>query len=329
MLEFLFYYGLFLAKGLTVLTFLMIIIGFITFSIGKSRTINEGVLTVKSLNLHYEELGHIVENASLDKPAKKKKLKEAKKKKKKPVTKEKVFLIDFDGDIKASETEGLSEKISAAIKAYQVGDEVLIRLTSPGGLVPNYGLAAQQLIRFRSSEIPLTICVDKVAASGGYLMACVANKLVSAPLSVIGSIGVVAQVPNFHRLLKENKVDIETHTAGQHKRTLTMFGRNTDEGREKFKQDIQQTHRLFQEAIQEYRPNLDLEKVSTGEFWYGKDALSLGLVDELGNSDDILMKLCESKEVLLLKYEKKQSLKDKVTMGIRAVISEFYEMKQY
>ena len=108
-----------------------------------------------------------------------------------------------------------------------------------------YGLAASQMQRIRDKKLKLTVCVDKVAASGGYMMAVVADKIIAAPFAVLGSIGVLAQVPNFHRLLKKHDVDFEMLTAGKYKRTLTMFGENTDKGREKFQEDIEDTHVLF------------------------------------------------------------------------------------
>jgi serine protease SohB len=179
----------------------------------------------------------------------------------------------------------------------QPQDEVVVCIESPGGMVHSYGLAASQMMRIRSKGIPLTAVVDRVAASGGYLMAAVANKIVAAPFAVIGSIGVVAQVPNVHRLLKKNDVDVEVLTAGKYKRTLTLLGENTDEGREKFRQELEDVHALFQDFVVENRPGLDIEAVATGEAWYGTRALALHLVDELAASDEYLIQRCQKRDV--------------------------------
>ncbi|WP_038341662.1 protease SohB, partial [Acinetobacter baumannii] len=199
---------------------------------------------------------------------------------------QKIFVLDFKGDIQASAVENLREEITLILATAKAGrDRVVVRLESPGGMVHGYGLAAAQLVRLRDAGFHLTICVDKVAASGGYMMACIANEIISAPFAVVGSIGVVAQVPNFNRLLKEHNVDFELYTAGQYKRTVTMFGENTPEGKAKFEEELQQTHVLFKHFVEKYRPQLNVDKVATGEHWYGQDALDLNLVDKLSVHD--------------------------------------------
>ncbi|EGT4320253.1 protease SohB, partial [Cronobacter sakazakii] len=187
------------------------------------------------------------------------------------------------------------------------------RLESPGGVVHGYGLAASQLQRLRERQIPLTIAVDKVAASGGYMMACVANNIVAAPFAIIGSIGVVAQIPNFNRLLKRNDIDIELHTAGQYKRTLTLLGENTEEGREKFREDLNETHHLFKEFVHSMRPSLDIDAVATGEHWYGVQAKEKGLVDEISTSDDLIIARMAEREVVSLRYMQRKRLMDRFT----------------
>jgi len=183
-------------------------------------------------------------------------------------------------------------------------------------MVHGYGLAAAQLVRLRDAGFHLTICVDKVAASGGYMMACIANEIISAPFAVVGSIGVVAQVPNFNRLLKEHNVDFELYTAGQYKRTVTMFGENTPEGKAKFEEELQQTHILFKHFVVKYRPQLNVDKVATGEHWYGQDALDLNLVDKLQTSDEYLLALLPQHDVYVINTRKKATLGEK--LGLQA-----------
>ena len=216
--------------------------------------------------------------------------------------KRRLFVIDFHGDLMATEVGALREVISALLMTATAGDEVLVRLDNAGGAVHEHGLAASQLLRLRTAGIPLTIAVDKVAASGGYLMACVANRIIAAPFAVVGSIGVLAEMPNFHRLLQQKGVDFELHTAGEHKRTLTLFGENTDEGRAKLREQLEETHGQFKSFIATYRPDLDLSQVATGEYWHGEQAFRLGLVDAVQTSDDYLLAAREEADLYKLRY---------------------------
>ncbi|NQD38758.1 protease SohB [Permianibacter sp. IMCC34836] len=231
--------------------------------------------------------------------------------------KPRVFVLNFLGDMEASSVHCLREEITAVLSVAEkdAQDEVILRLESPGGLVHSYGHAASQLQRIRDAGLPLTAVVDEVAASGGYMMACVADKIVAAPFAVIGSIGVVAELPNFNRLLKRFDIDYEQHTAGQFKRTLTMFGENSDEGRRKFQEELEDTHKLFKAYVGEHRSQVDLEKVATGEHWYGSQALELGLVDELQTSDALLQELYPTHDVYEVNYEFRKTLADRLSLA--------------
>lgn len=230
---------------------------------------------------------------------------------------QKIYVLDFKGDMAASAVENLREEITLILSTAKAGrDRVVVRLESPGGMVHGYGLAAAQLVRLRDAGFHLTICVDKVAASGGYMMACIGNEIISAPFAVLGSIGVVAQVPNFNRLLKQHNVDFELYTAGQYKRTVTMFGENTEEGKAKFEEELQQTHVLFKHFVEKYRPQLNVEKVATGEHWYGQDSLDLNLVDKLQTSDEYLLNLLTLHDVYLIQTRRKPTLGEK--LGLQA-----------
>ncbi len=226
-----------------------------------------------------------------------------------------VFVLDFDGDIKASAVKHLREEISTLISTANKGDEVIVRLESGGGMVHSYGLAAAQLVRLKDAGLKLTVCVDKIAASGGYMMACVADTIIAAPFAVIGSIGVVSQLPNFHKWLKKNDVDYEMFTAGDYKRTVTVFGENDDEDRAKYQQELEQTHDLFKHFVNTYRPRLDLNKVANGEHWYGEDALKLKLVDKLQTSDSYILQLMEDNEVYALHSRQKPTLAEKLGLS--------------
>lgn len=229
--------------------------------------------------------------------------------------KNKLFVLSFDGDVQATETEQLIRTIDAGLLIARPGDEFVCCLESPGGLVHAYGLASSQLRRIRDAGFPLTVCIDKVAASGGYMMACVADKIIAAPFSIIGSIGVVAQIPNFNKVLKKHDVDIELHTAGEYKRTLTLFGENTDSAREKFREDLEDTHVLFKEFVSTNRPVVDISSVATGEHWYGEQAIGLKLVDEISTSQTYLMKAVKTFDVYTLDYELKVPLVERLGLS--------------
>jgi len=239
-------------------------------------------------------------------------------------TNQKIYVLDFKGDMAASAVESLREEITLILSTAKAGrDRVIVRLESPGGMVHGYGLAAAQLVRLREAGFHVTICVDKVAASGGYMMACIANEVISAPFAIVGSIGVVAQVPNFNRLLKENKIDFELYTAGQYKRTVTMFGENTEEGKAKFEEELQQTHALFKHFVEKYRPQLNVEKVATGEHFYRQDALDLNLVDKLQTSDEYLLGLLPQHDVYLIQTRKKPTLGEKLGLQAAQIADSF------
>lgn len=319
-------YGLFLAKIVTVVLAIGAIALLIVGLTHKKR--QRGELRITNLSEQYKEMQEEVSVALLDdrqqklwhKAQKKKHKLEAKAAKARekqgddaPLTKPRVWVLDFKGSMDAGEVNGLREEVTAVLAAVKSDDQVVLRLESPGGVVHGYGLAASQLQRLRDNKIPLTVAVDKVAASGGYMMACVADKIVAAPFSIVGSIGVVAQIPNFNRFLKSKDIDIELHTAGQYKRTLTLLGENTEEGREKFRESLNDTHSLFKDFVKQMRPSLDIEQVATGEHWYGVQALEKGLVDSVGTSDDLILSLMEGREVISLRYTQRKKLLDRLT----------------
>jgi len=239
----------------------------------------------------------------------------SKNKKKNADKKPQVFVLDFDGDIKATAVKHLREEISTLISTANKGDEVVVRLESGGGLVHGYGLAAAQLVRLKEAGLKLTVCVDKVAASGGYMMACVADNIVAAPFAIIGSIGVVSQLPNFHKWLKNHDVDYEMFTAGDYKRTVTVFGENDEADRAKYQEELEQTHALFKHFVNKYRPELEVAKVATGEHWYGEDALTLHLIDSLQTSDSYILNLMEDSEVYALHSRQKPTLAEKLGLA--------------
>lgn len=334
-MEFLSDYGLFVAKVLTFLVAAVVAIALAASAIARSRSDSddEGELTVRRLNDKYRKLREAIEERMLP-AAQRKPWKKARQKAEKAAGKARkgkqdgsdddrprTFVIDFHGDIKASDTETLRKSVTAVLAVAKPGrDEVVVRLESGGGLVHAYGLAAAQLDRIRSKGIRLTACVDKVAASGGYMMACVADRIVASPFAVLGSIGVVAQLPNFHRVLKKHDVDFEILTAGEHKRTLTIFGENTETGRRKFLEDLQDTHDLFKDYVRERRSGVDIDRVSNGDIWFGTRALEVNLIDEIRTSDELLIDACEHSDVVSVSFQRKRTLPEKLGLATSAAL---------
>ena len=338
-MDFLFEYGLFLAK---IVTFAFAFGLVVSIAVGarqkNSQGSEKGHLEITPLNEQFEHMSESMLLATMDESlqkAEEKKLHKAKKKQaailkkeeKKAAkqtdqdesavaTKSRVFVLNFDGNISASAVSHLREEVTAILTQATSNDEVLIKLESPGGMVHSYGLASSQLDRLRKKGIPLTACVDKVAASGGYMMACVADKILAAPFAIVGSIGVVAQMPNFSKVLKKHDVDFEILTAGKYKRTLTMFGENTDEGREKFVAELEETHELFKTYVSERRPQVDIEKIATGEIWYGSQAKDLALVDDVQTSDEYLVSRIAEADVFEVSFVQKKKLHQR--LGIAA-----------
>ncbi|KEI71787.1 protease SohB [Endozoicomonas elysicola] len=331
-MEYLADFILFLAKTVTLIGGVAILVALVTAIGQKAKKMHKGHLEITRLNEHYEHLQNDLKHALFDKEQLKKEAKEEKEKakleKKAKKNKEadeaikpRVFVLDFHGDIKASAVKSLREEITAVLSlADKERDEVVVRLESGGGMVHSYGLAASQLKRIRDKGIKLTVTVDKVAASGGYMMACVANHIVAAPFAVLGSIGVMAQLPNVHRLLKKHDVDIELHTAGEYKRTLTMLGENTEKGRKKFIQDMEDTHELFKDFVKAEREVVEIDQVSTGEIWYGQKALSLNLIDEISTSDEYIYQKVDEADLVQIEYVMKKGVADKLGLAAESAL---------
>ncbi|MEM1153873.1 MAG: protease SohB [Pseudomonadota bacterium] len=340
-MEFIYEYGLFLAQAVTfVAAVLVVVAGIVAISQRQKAEAQEGHIEVRNLNEKYKHIGQSIRQVVADpeavkselkaeKKAKKVEAKAAKKKRGKTDSeaeprRKRLYVLDFDGDLKASATDNLREEISAVLSQTEADDEVLVKVESPGGLVHSYGLAASQLRRIRDAEVPLTIAVDKVAASGGYMMACVADRIIAAPFAVIGSIGVLAQLPNFHRFLKKNDIDFELFTAGEYKRTVTVLGENTDKGRQKFTEELEETHELFKQFVSHNRPEVDIDKVSTGEIWYGQNALTVGLVDELQTSDARIQSLLEDWDVFEVKFVNKKNWQEKLGFAAEGTLEKVF-----
>lgn len=338
-MEFLIEYGMFLAKSATIVVAIVFVVGMIAANSGKGKKVGKkGRLKVTQINDHLEDMRNVLRESVLDadelktlEKDEKKKLKEeakAKKASRKKAAKSKfdngavqdvaeetrkrVFVINFKGNMAADAVESLREEITAVLSLAVVGDEVILRLESPGGMVHAYGLASSQLLRIKHKKIQLTICVDRVAASGGYMMGCLADRLVAAPFAIIGSIGVLVQLPNFHRVLKKNEVDYEIISAGEFKRTLSTFGEITQKGKDKVQEDVENIHDIFKKWVKEHRPSVDIDKIATGETWVGMQAKERYMVDEIKTSDECIISACDNADVFEVEFELKQSIQDKL-----------------
>ena len=337
-MEFLYEYGLFVAKAVTLVIAFIVVVSTIVGLASKQKH-GKGQLEIVSISEQLKDITNYAKQVLFDKNALKKLAKEQKKeakaknkaKNKAKITeqgeeseKSRLYVIDFKGSMDANEVEHLREEITAILCVANKEDEVLVRLESGGGVVHGYGLAASQLQRIKEKGLKLTIAVDKVAASGGYMMACVADKLLASQFAYIGSIGVLAQLPNFNKLLKKNDIEFEQHTAGEFKRTLTVFGENNDEGRAKFKEEIEEIHVLFKDFVQSQRPDMDIDKVATGEYWPGIKAKSLGLIDDITTSDDYILSHYPAREIFSVKYAVKKIVAEKLGMSAANVVERVF-----
>jgi len=316
-------YLLFFSKFVSVVVTIAILIVAAVIIIMRTKSAHEGHIEIRNLNQKFEEMGLLMKSQVLGKKELKQAIKQLKSDHKENKSdnengNKNIFVLNFKGDIKASEVESLREEITSILTVAKTSDEVVLVLESAGGTVHGYGLAASQLKRIRDREISLTVAVDKVAASGGYMMACVANKIIAAPFAIIGSVGVLAQLPNFHRLLKKHDIDYEQLSAGEYKRTLTLFGENDDKDREKFQEELEDTHELFKEFIKDNRKQIDIEKIATGEHWFGKRALELQLVDELITSDDYLFTAATDAKIYEITQIRKKAVSEKLfSLGMK------------
>jgi len=333
-LEYLIEYGLFLAKTATLVVAFIVVIGAIISASSRRRglNVNRGSIHVTRINDELDDMRDAMKKAIHDKTLLKQEMKEAKKKHKQEEKarkraarqgettdddiKKRFYVLEFDGDIAASDVDSLREEITAVLAMATDRDEVVLRLESPGGMVHAYGLASSQLARIRAANIPLTICVDKVAASGGYMMACLANRLVAAPFAILGSIGVLVQLPNFNRLLRKHDVDYETITAGEYKSTLSTFGQITQRGREKVQEDIEEMHGLFKAWVKQHRPVVDIDGIATGETWVGLQALERQMIDGIMTSDELIVGACDDGDVYSVRYEIRQTLGDRLGVAV-------------
>lgn len=332
MSEFFINYGLFLAKTVTIVVAIVAVALFFVFMSSRKRSGTKEFIEIKKLNKKYDDMAMAMNASMLHKDGLKKYLKEEKEKLKGIVKgtnndaqKKRIYVLSFHGDIRASAVSSLREEITAILTVATENDEVFLRLESGGGIVHGYGLGASQLMRIRKKNIPLTVSVDKVAASGGYMMACVGSRIMAAPFSIIGSIGVIAQIPNFNKVLKKHNIEFEQFTAGEFKRTVTMFGENTNEAKAKFREEIEDIHLLFKDFIVQHRPEIDIVQVSTGESWPGTRALKKKLIDELKTSDDYLLENSKDADIYEIKYVSKKSLGEK--MGLQ--IQRLFDKVQY
>ena len=323
-MEFLFEYGMFLAKTLTLVLAIGAVILMIVIATVKPKA-SKGELCFDDLSADYQALKADLQQQLLDKKAFKIWQKTANKA---ATPQSKLFVIDFTGSMDAHEVDALREEVTAVLAVAQADDAVLVRLESGGGVVHGYGLGASQLQRLRQKNIPLTVAVDKVAASGGYMMACIADKIVAAPFAIVGSIGVIAQLPNFNKLLKKNHIDFEQFTAGEFKRTVTVFGENTDKGRQKFQQELEETHVLFKHFVKRHRQQLEIDEVATGEHWFGYQALELKLVDELTTSDDYLLTQLSERQVYKVQYRIRKSIAEKLGLAAATALKSTVQQLQ-
>ena len=279
-------------------------------------------IAIKSINDRYDAMRDALDAKLLEKKARKAlakaRKKEAKTRHGEPAGK-RIYVLNFKGDLRATAVKNLGREIDAVLTVARPGDdEVIVRIDSGGGTVTGYGLAAAEIFRLRARQISVTASVDQVAASGGYMMACAADRIVAAPFAVVGSIGVVASVPNLHKLRQKNAIDYEDITAGEFKRTVSVLGEITPAGRDHFQGKLEAIHDAFKAHVAARRPGADVARIANGDTWLASDALALGLVDEIVAGDELLFRARDSARLYEVKWEARKSPLQNLVGGLGA-----------
>jgi serine protease SohB len=323
-MDYLLQFGIFFGK--TVIIFLFIVALILIIAAIAARAKHRPQVEIEDINEKFSDISMVLRSVIRSKKAFKSEQKQIEEEDKKlSEDRKNVFVLEFDGDLQASQVKELRDEVTSVITVARPGDEVVVCIESPGGAVSGYGLAAAELVRLRSANLKLTACVDKVAASGGYMMACTANQIFAAPFAVVGSIGVLAQVPNFNKLLKEHNVEYEEMTSGEYKRTVSFLGEITPKGRQKFQEQLEDTHELFKGWVNEYRPQLDMSKVGTGEYWFGRRAQDLNLIDKIVTSDEYLQTLMKTDRVFKVKFAHRKKLGEKLSEALGQAASKGFD----
>jgi len=299
-------------------------LAFLIARFARSSEPKDEEIKVRSLNERYDDMRDAMNAELLDRKqrkalvkARKKEAKAAAKARRNQEPGKRIYVLAFKGDMRASAVKRLGHEIDAVLTVARPGtDEVVLRLQSPGGTVTGYGLAAAEILRLRERKIKVTASVDQVAASGGYMMAVAADHIVAAPFAVVGSIGVVAPVPNLHRLLQKNEIDFEEMTAGEFKRSVSVLGEITPAGREHFRGKLEDTHGAFKHFVQQCRPNVDIDRVANGDHWLASEALALGLVDELSTGDEYLFRARDGARLYEVSTAARKTLVQQLLSGI-------------
>jgi serine protease SohB len=294
--------------------------------LARSGEAKESEIKIRSLNERYDDMSDAMDGALLDKKERKARLKTRKKEDKAAAKArrgqapgKRIYVLGFKGDLRATAVKRLGSEIDAVLIAARPGtDEAVIRIESPGGTVTGYGLAAAEILRLREHKVKVVASIDQVAASGGYMMACAADRIVAAPFAVVGSIGVVAPVPNLHRLLQKNEIDFEEMTSGQFKRTVSVLGEITPAGREHFRGKLEDTHEAFKAHVAQCRPEVDMAKVANGDHWLAREALGLALVDEIMTGDELLFRARDSARLYEVSTEPRKTLAQQLLSGLGA-----------
>ena len=188
---------------------------------------------------------------------------------------------------------------------------VALIINSPGGSPTQSSLIAEKIIKkSKEKNKKIITFVEDVAASGGYWLACAGDEIYININSIVGSIGVISPGFGFVDLLKKIGVERRVYTAGKNKSTLDPFLEEKPEDIERLKKIQLEIHQDFIDVVEESRKN-KLKKDSgielfSGEFWSGKKAKELGLVDEIGNINEVL-KDKFGKDVVIKKFEKPKS----------------------
>ncbi len=233
-------------------------------------------------------------------------------------------VLRFQGlrDLNASGDQRLSEAIDEVLVNRDHFEEAVVIIDSPGGTTHGYGHAYALLERLSASGLKVTACIDRIGASGGYLMALPADRILAGPFAIVGSVGVVAGIPNVKRLLEEKGVSYRLFVAGDKKRVVHFADDDGPEVREYMDEKLAGIHTQFLQAVEKHRGDrVKLDEVRSGDHWSAEESVEkgLGLVDELQTSAEYLLE--RNREVALVMIERRVDITERFAGYLAARLS--------
>ena len=219
---------------------------------------------------------------------------------------DKVLVIPINGFISDEEQEGMMRRKPSLVKEVvsqikkSEGDPavraIVLKVNSPGGTVTGSHILYNEILKLKAkSNIPLVVCMMDIATSGGYYISLPADHIVAHQTTITGSVGVVFIRPKFMGLMDKIGVNIETSKSGQDKDMGSPFRPTTENEVKSFQAIIDELAGLFKSKVLLHRKSKveDIEEIMTAKIFTARQALELGIIDQIGFTDDAIDKAKE------------------------------------